>query len=82
MAPQRLVESQEVKKVASRFEPRPGFATSEDFRRAAYADQFELLRTDIFDTEERERIERRIARFSSMARRLEWMGVQRGRAGA
>ena len=82
MAPQRSVEGEEVKQAASRFDAQPGLATPEDFRRAAYADQYELLRTDVFDTEERERIERRIARFSSMARRLEWMGVQRGRAGA
>lgn len=82
MTPQMPAEGHEVHKVASRFDPQPGFATPEDFRRAAYADQYDLLRTDVFDTEERERIERRIARFSSMARRLEWMGVQRGRAGA
>ncbi|MFG1211977.1 hypothetical protein V5F72_23935 [Xanthobacter flavus] len=80
MTPQMPVEGQEVRKVASRFDPQPGFATPEDFRRAAYADQYELLRTDVFDTDERERIERRIARFSSMARRLEWMAVQRERA--
>lgn len=79
MAPQRPVEAQDVQKVASRFDPQPGLATPEDFRRAAFADQYELLRTDVFDTEERERIERRIARFSSMARRMEWMAAQRGR---
>ncbi|GLI21876.1 hypothetical protein GGQ86_000822 [Xanthobacter flavus] len=82
MTPQMPVEGQEVQHAASRFDAQPGLATPEDFRRAAYADQYELLRTDVFDTEERERIERRIARFSSMARRLEWMAAQRGRAGA
>lgn len=80
MAPQRPVDGQEVRKVASRFDPQPGLATPEDFRRAAFADQYELLRTDVFDTEERERIERRIARFHAMARRLDWMTAQRGRA--
>lgn len=80
MAPQRPVEAQDVQKVASRFDPQSGLATPEDFRRAAYADQCELLRTDVFDTEERERIERRIARFHAMARRLEWMAARPGRA--
>ncbi len=80
MAPQRPVEGQDVQKVASRFDPQPGLATPEDFRRAAHADQYELLRTDVFDIAERERIERRIARFNSMARRLEWMAARPGRA--
>lgn len=66
----------------SRFDREPGLATPEDFRRAAYADQYELLRTDVFDAEKRERIERRIERFHSMARRLEWMAAQPGRASA
>ena len=82
MAPQRSIEGQEVQIAASRFNPQPGLATSEDFRRAAYADQYELLRTDVFDAEKRERFERRIERFHSMARRLEWMAAQPGRASA
>ncbi len=82
MAPQRPVEGQKVHLAASRFEPRPGLMTSEDFRHAAHADQYELLRTDVFDAEKRERIERRIERFHSMARRLEWMAAQPGRASA
>lgn len=64
----------------SRFDRKPGLATPDDFRRAAHEAQSELLRADVFDTEERERIERRIARFNSMARRLEWMAAQPGRA--
>ena len=82
MAPHRPIEGRDVQAVVSRFDPQPGLAPPEDFRRAAFADPYELLRTDVVDTEERERIERRIARFNSMARRLEWMSVQRGRAGA
>ena len=64
----------------SRFDRQPGLATPEDFRRAAHEAQADLLRADVFDTDERERIARRIDRFTSMARRLEWMAAQPGRA--